>query len=139
MTHNKPVDELTILSGIQYYKQNTWVKAEGEIVRVGITDFAINQFGTIIFIELPQVGEFFNQGEVFGVSELGAKSTLALYMPLSGEIESVNNEVSDSPDNVYTDPYGIGWMITIKPRDLNELSNLLSKDEYISLLKKSLK
>ena len=137
MTNNNQVDELIFLDDIQYYKEHTWVKVEGNIVRVGITDFAINQFGNIMFIELPQVGDFFNQGEVFGVSELGAKTALALYMPLSGEIESVNNEVVDTPENVYTDPYGIGWMLTIKPRDLSELSNLLLKDEYITLLKKS--
>lgn len=132
----KQVDELKFLNDIQYHKEHTWAKVEGELVKVGITDFAQDQLGDIIFIELPQVGDTFNQGEVFGQAE-SAKSVSSLYMPLSGEIQSVNNEVEDSPENVNTDPYDTGWMIIIKPKDLSKLSNLLSKDGYISLLKES--
>ena len=136
MADKKQVEELTFLNDIQYHKEHTWAKVEGDLVQVGITDFAQDQLGDIIFVELPQVGDAFNQGEVFGQAE-SAKSVSSLYMPLSGEIASVNNEVEDSPEFVNTDPYGSGWMITVKPRDLSELSSLLTKDGYITLLKES--
>ncbi len=136
MADKKQVEELTFLNDIQYHKEHTWAKVEGDLVQVGITDFAQDQLGDIIFVELPQVGDAFNQGEVFGQAE-SAKSVSSLYMPLSGEIASVNNDVEDSPEFVNTDPYGSGWMITVKPRDLSELISLLTKDGYICLLKES--
>ncbi|TGE32945.1 glycine cleavage system protein GcvH [Desulfosporosinus sp. Sb-LF] len=132
----KGLDELTFSDDIQYYKEHTWAKVEGDIIRVGITDFAQSQLGDLIFVELPQAGEAFNKGEVFGQAE-SAKSVSSLYIPLSGEIKSVNNEVDDSPELVNSNPYDDGWMIMIKPKNLSELSDLLSKDGYISLLKES--
>ena len=132
----KRIEELTLPDDIQYYNEHTWAKVEGDLVKVGITDFAQSQLEEIIFIELPQVGEEFKQGVVFGQAE-SAKSVSSLYMPLSGEIKSLNIDVEDSPELVNTNPYGDGWMIIIKPKDLNELNDLLSRDRYISLLKGS--
>lgn len=130
------LEKLKFLDGLLYDKEHTWAMSEGELVKVGITDFAQSQLGDIIFVELPQAGEFFRQGEVFGQAE-SAKSVSALHMPLSGEIVSVNKEVEDSPELVNTHPYSEGWMIIVKPRDLAELKELLSKDDYLHLLQES--
>lgn len=132
----KRFEELSFPDDIQYYKEHTWAKVEGDLVKVGITDFAQSQLGEIIFVELPQVGEEFKQGAVFGQAE-SAKSVSSLYMPLSGEITSLNNEIEDSPELANTDSYGDGWMVIIKLKDLTELNDLLSRDGYISLLKDS--
>ncbi|HZK84386.1 MAG TPA: glycine cleavage system protein GcvH [Desulfosporosinus sp.] len=121
---------------MRYCKEHTWAKVEEGLVRVGITDFAQGQLGDIIFIELPQVGEVFNQGEVFGQAE-SAKSVSSLYMPISGEIKYVNDNVEDSPDLVNTNPYDEGWIIIVKPRNFSEVSALLSEEGYTSLLEKS--
>lgn len=129
-------EKLSFLDDLRYDREHTWAKSEGELVKVGITDFAQSQLGEIIFVELPQAGEFFRQGEVFGQAE-SAKSVSALHMPLSGEILLVNKEVEDSPELVNTHPYSGGWMIMVKPRDLEELKELLSKDDYLHLLQES--
>lgn len=91
------------MNRMRYCKEHTWAKVEGELVRVGIADFAQGQLGDIIFVELPLVGEVFNQGEVFGQAE-STKSISSLYMPISGEIKSVNVDVEDSPGLVNTNP-----------------------------------
>jgi glycine cleavage system H protein len=129
----KPKEKLTLKNDIYYYKEHTWVKVEVDQVRVGITDFAQDQLGEIIFIELPDVGDEFNQGDVFGQAE-STKTVSALYMPISGKIISVNDELEDDPEIVNNDPYEAGWMIVIEPKDLDELNGLLNKDEYINLL-----
>ncbi|MDO0822735.1 glycine cleavage system protein GcvH [Desulfosporosinus nitroreducens] len=121
---------------MRYCKEHTWAKIEGDLVKVGITDFAQSQLGDIIFVELPQVGDEFDHGQVFGQAE-SAKSVSSLYMPISGEIRSVNDNVEESPDLVNTSPYDEGWMIILKPRDLSEVSALLSKEEYTNLLKET--
>jgi len=130
----KQVEELTFINDLYYHKEHTWAKVEGDLVRVGITDYAQDQLGDIIFIELPAVGETFDKDEVFGSAE-SAKTVSSLYIPVSGTIEFVNDELADSPELVNKDPYGDGWMIVVKPRDMSEVKDLLSKDEYISMLK----
>ena len=132
----KQISEMTFPEELKYFKEHTWVKGEGSEVSVGITDFAQEQLGDIIFVELPKAGDLFTQGEVFGQAE-SAKSVSSLYMPVSGEITSVNAEVEDSPDLVNTKPYSEGWMITVKLKDLSEVSALLSKDGYFNLLEES--
>jgi glycine cleavage system H protein len=130
----KQVQELTFLDGISYHKEHTWAKVEGDQVRIGISDFAQDQLGDIIFVELPQVGDSFARGEIFGQAE-SAKTVSSLHMPLSGEVLAINNEVEDSPETLNSDPYGAGWLIVIKESDLSEVNTLLDKDGYINLLK----
>lgn len=121
---------------MRYCKEHTWAKLDGDLFIVGITDFAQSQLGDIIFLELPLVGDTFTQGKVFGQAE-SAKSVSSLYMPISGEVKSVNTDVEDSPDLVNTNPYDEGWLIIVKPTDLSELSALLSEEGYRCLLKES--
>jgi len=134
MGEKKQIEELTFLDSICYHKEHTWAKVEGDQVKVGISDYAQDQLGDIIFIELPDIGDVIDKGEVFGQAE-SAKTVSSLYMPVSGEIIEVNENVIDSPENVNEDPYGEGWMIVIKPKDLEEVKDLLSNDGYISFLK----
>lgn len=129
----KSVEELNFPSEIRYHKEHTWAKVEGSQVKVGISDFAQDQLGDIIFIELPQVGDAFLQGKEFGTAE-SAKSVSALFMPIGGKIVAVNAEIEDSPELVNRDPYGDGWMIVIQPDDIKELDGLLTNEQYTSQL-----
>lgn len=129
----KKLDKLVFLSDRYYYEEHTWAKVEGEHVKVGISDFAQDSLGDIIFFELPEVGAVLNKGEEFGQAE-SAKVTSSLYMPISGEIINVNIELEDTADIVNQEPYEAGWMIVIKPNHINEIDELLTDKEYIQLL-----
>lgn len=133
MSEKKQIEELVFIEDIAYFEEHTWAKAEGEQIKVGITDFAQDQLGEIIFIELPEAGADFKQGDVFGQAE-SAKTVSALYMPVSGKIIAVNEELESDPELVNNAPYADGWMIIIEPEDMTELEGLLSKDEYINTL-----
>lgn len=132
----KQLEELIFLNDIYYYPEHTWAKIDKDQIKVGISDFAQDQLGDIIFVEFPNIGDVFAAGEVFGQAE-SAKTVTSLYLPISGEIVSVNEELDSHPEIVNTDPYGNGWMIVIQPQDLHEVTGLLSKDGYINLLKES--
>jgi len=136
MAENKQLNELTFLDDIHYFAEHTWAKVEGDNIRVGITDFAQDNLGDIIFIELPEAGDSFDKGDEFGQAE-SAKTVSSLYMPIGGEIISVNEDLEGSPENVNTDPYGTGWMIIVKPNDVNEVKELLSREGYINFLKEA--
>ncbi len=134
MSDKKQISELEFREDILYHKEHTWAKIEGEQVRVGISDYAQDQLGELIFIELPEVGAEFRQGEVFGQAE-STKTVSALHMPISGEVIAVNEDLENDPELVNNDPYGKGWIILVEPHDLKESDNLLTKEEYINLLK----
>ncbi|MDQ7096174.1 glycine cleavage system protein GcvH [Desulfosporosinus sp. PR] len=136
MTDKMGLEELTLLEEISYDQEHIWVRVKGEEAIIGISDFAQDQLGEVVFIELPSVGETFKKGDVFGQAE-SLKSLSALYMPVSGEVTAVNENLTDAPDTVNKDPYQEGWMLVIKPADLSELENLFSKEEYVSFLKES--
>ncbi|MGI6227749.1 MAG: glycine cleavage system protein GcvH [Peptococcales bacterium] len=122
------------MEAISYHEEHTWAKVDGNKVIVGISDYAQDQLGEIIFIELPELDAEFEQGEVFGQAE-SAKTVSALYMPVSGKIVAVNEELESDPEIVNNDPYEAGWMIAVEPKDLKEIDSLLTKEGYISLLK----
>ena len=126
-------EDLKFPTDIRYHKEHTWAKVENGQIKVGISDFAQDQLGDIIFVELPQVGDAFLQGKEFGSAE-SAKSVSALFMPVSGKIVAVNAEIEDAPDLVNKDPYGAGWMIVIQPNDMKELDGLLTNEQYRSQL-----
>ena len=113
----------------KYSKEHEWVRLEGGLATVGITDYAQDQLGDIVYVELPPLGEILTQFEPFGVVE-SVKAASDLYAPLSGEALEVNEELSDHPEFVNEDPYGQGWMIRIEPSDASELDNLLTAEEY---------
>lgn len=126
----KPIAELTFPTDIYYFHEHTWAKVEDSLVRVGITDFAQDSLGDIIFVELPNAGETYDQGEEFGQAE-SAKTASALYMPVSGEIVQINSALEEAPQKVNRDPYGDGWMIMIKPDNMDEINQLLTKEDYL--------
>jgi glycine cleavage system H protein len=118
---------------LKYSKEHEWVRIENGVATVGITEFAQNQLGDIVYLETPKVGAALTQNNSFGVIE-SVKSVSELYSPLSGEVLAVNQEVSDSPELVNTDPYGDGWIIQLKPSNLGELDDLLSAQEYEAMV-----
>ncbi|MBU4566864.1 MAG: glycine cleavage system protein GcvH [Proteobacteria bacterium] len=121
--------------GLRYSKEHTWVVPSGNTVKVGITDFAQDQLGEVIFVELPGEGDEFDQDAEFGVVE-SAKSTSDLFMPISGEVVVVNHTLEDEPGLVNQSPYQDGWMLEIKPRDPSQLEAIFSAEEYLGLIKK---
>lgn len=130
----KELSELQFPDEILYAADHEWTKPEGEKLRIGISDYAQDQLGDIVFIELPQAGTQHAQGEQFGTVE-SVKAVSELYMPVGGEILSVNKALEDSPELINKEPYGSGWMIEIKPGDPKELKGLMNKDVYLDLLK----
>jgi glycine cleavage system H protein len=113
-----------------YYKQHEWTRVEGDLVVVGITDYAQNSLHEITFVELAEAGTTVEFGEEIGLVE-SMKASNELYTPIAGEIVEVNADLEDSPELVNEDPYGKGWMIKVKPSNLDgDLGSLMSPDEY---------
>ena len=120
---------MNIPSDLSYSKDHEWVKIEGEIATIGITDFAQRELGDIVYVEIETVGDTLAAEEVFGTVE-AVKTVSDLFMPLSGEILEFNTALEDTPEAVNEDPYELGWMIKIKMDDTSELEDLLSVDAY---------
>ncbi len=130
----KEISELQFPDDFLYAKDHEWAKPEGDKVRVGISDYAQDQLGDIVFVELPQIGSRLAKGEQFGTVE-SVKAVSELYMPLGGEVLSVNKALEESPELVNKESYGSGWMIEIKLSDPAELKGLMTRDDYLGLLK----
>ena len=130
----KELTDLIFPDDIRYAQSHEWAKTEGDRVKVGITDYAQDQLGDIVFVELPDVGETLQKGAEFGTVE-SVKAVSELYMPISGEIVSVNAALEDSPEFVNNSPFSDGWMIEVKPDDRAELDSLMTKDAYMKTLK----
>ncbi|MCG1011410.1 glycine cleavage system protein GcvH [Tepidanaerobacter sp. GT38] len=116
-------------SDLKYHKEHTWAKIEGEVAIIGITDYAQDQLGEVLFVDLPEVGDTITQGEPFGSIE-SAKVSSDLYAPVSGEIIEVNEALDDEPELVNNSPYEDGWIIKVKVSDPAEEGNLLSSSDY---------
>lgn len=112
-----------------YSEEHEWVKKEDGKVRIGITDFAQDELGDIVFVELPEVGDELEVDEPFGSVE-SVKTVSELYAPISGKVVEINEELEDSPEFVNESPYEKAWMIVIEPADESELDNLLSSEGY---------
>ena len=117
----------------QYTKEHEWVRLEDGIAVVGITDYAQDHLGDVVFVELPDVGTEVAQFEPFGVID-SVKASSELYAPLSGEVEAINDALTDQPELVNQGPYGEGWMIKVRPADLAEMEQLLDAGGYEQLL-----
>lgn len=117
----------------KYHKEHTWAKIEGDIAVIGITDYAQDKLGEVLFVDLPEEGSSIKQNEIFGSVESG-KVASDLYAPLSGEVIEVNEELADSPELINESPYEKGWMIKIKIEDPAEIENLLDYNDYESIL-----
>ena len=130
----KELSELNLPDDVRYAESHEWAKSEGDKVRVGISDYAQDQLGDIVFVELPEVGDSLDKGEEFGTVE-SVKAVSELYMPVGGEIVAVNSELEDNPEWVNNTPYADGWMIEIKPDDPSAIDDLLTRDGYLEKLK----
>ncbi len=119
---------------LKYTKEHEWVRVVGNKAIVGITEFAQDQLGDVVFIELPEVGEKVKQFESFGTIE-SVKAVSDLYAPVSGEVIKVNDALEDEPERVNKDPYGEGWMLEIEIKNPAELNNLISAKEYEAYIK----
>jgi glycine cleavage system H protein len=113
----------------RYTTEHEWIKPEGEHYVVGITAFAQDQLGDIVYVELPKVGDQVEAGKAFGVIE-SVKTASDLYAPVSGEVVAVNSELVDQPQSVNEDPYEAGWMIKIRPADSTQVEQLLTAEQY---------
>lgn len=118
-----------IPEGYKYAKSDEWVKLEGDEALVGITDYAQNLLSDLVYVELPEEGESFDQEESFGVVE-SVKAAADVNMPVGGEVVAINTELEDAPETINSDPYGAGWIIRIKPSDLSELDSLMDAEAY---------
>jgi glycine cleavage system H protein len=121
-------------SNARYQKTHEWARKEGDLIVVGITDFAQDELNDVVYVEHPKVGATLARGAAFGVVE-SVKAASDLYMPLSGEIIAVNEALEDTPELVNDDPYGEGWFIKIAPSDLSEWDELLAPEAYTASTK----
>ena len=124
---------MNIPSDLKYTKDHEWIKVEGDIVTVGITDFAQGELGDIVYVEVETVDETLEAEEIFGTVE-AVKTVSDLFLPVSGEIVEFNESLEDEPEKVNSDPYGEGWMIKIKMSDDSQLNDLLDADAYKELI-----
>jgi len=120
---------MNVPENLKYTKDHEWIKMEGDIALVGITDYAQNELGDIVYIEVNTVGETLEQEETFGTIE-AVKTVSDLFMPLSGEIVAFNDELESNPEIVNKDPYGDGWIVKIKISDPTEVEGLLDAAAY---------
>ncbi len=130
----KEIDELNLPDNLRYAKDHEWTRLEGDKVKIGIDDYAQDQLGDIVFVELPEVGATFAKGEEFGTVE-SVKAVSELFMPVGGEILAINTALEETPEHVNNNPYEDGWMIEIKPSDVAEMDGLMDKEAYIKMLK----
>ena len=130
----KEISELHLPDDMRYTEDHEWAKLEGDGVKIGISDYAQDQLGDIVFVELPQVGDTYEKGKEFGTVE-SVKAVAELFMPIGGEVLTTNTVLEDSPELVNKNPYNDGWMIEIKPTNPSELDALMAKDAYIEMLK----
>ncbi|KPJ50740.1 glycine cleavage system protein H [candidate division TA06 bacterium DG_26] len=124
---------MVIPKELKYTKEHEWVKVEGNVATIGITDYAQEQLSDIVYLELPAPGTKAVQMKPLGTIE-AVKAVTDIYAPLSGEVSEVNEEVKNSPGTINQDPYGAGWILKLKVSDSKELGNLLSSADYEKLL-----
>ena len=126
---------MKILKDLKYSNDHEWVKVEGNIATIGITDFAQNQLGDVVFVDLPEAGRELTSGGEFGAIE-SVKAVSDLYSPISGVVKEVNADLVEAPEAVNEDPFGIAWMIKVEMSDTSELDKLLDSAAYEELCKK---
>ena len=130
----KEISELVTPHDIRYTKDHEWARLDGETIRIGITDYAQDQLGDIVFVEVPEVGKKFKQGEECGTLE-SVKAVAEVYMPVSGSIVGANTTLEGSPALVNTAPYTDGWLADVKPSDPSEIEGLMTHDAYLDMLR----
>lgn len=124
---------MNVPGNLLYTKDHEWLRVEGDMGYIGVTDFAQGELGDIVFVEIETLGEALAKEEVFGTIE-AVKTVSDMFMPVSGEIVEVNPELDESPDVVNKDPYGKGWMVKIRITKPSEVNDLLTAEKYKTLL-----
>lgn len=114
---------------VKYTKEHEWIRLEGDVAYVGITDYAQEQLGDIVFVDIPTVGETLAADEVFGTIEV-VKTISDLFLPVAGEVMEQNETLEENPELVNKDPYGEGWLIKMKPANLKDVEDLLDAEGY---------
>ncbi|MDO4180519.1 MAG: glycine cleavage system protein GcvH [Bacteroidales bacterium] len=120
-------------SNVKYTKDHEWIRIEGDEAYVGISDYAQEQLGDIVFVDIPTVGETLEKEEVFGTIEV-VKTISDLFLPIAGEVLEQNEALADNPELVNKDPYGEGWLIKIKPNNAEDINDLLDAEAYKALV-----
>lgn len=118
---------------LKYTSEHEWIRIEGDVAYIGITDYAQEQLGDIVFVDVPTVGETLEKDEVFGTIEV-VKTISDLFLPVAGEIMDLNEKLEESPELVNKDPYGEGWIIKIKPSDVAQFDDLLNVEAYKKII-----
>ena len=124
---------MNVPTDLKYTKDHEWVKIDGDIVTVGITDFAQGELGDIVYVEVESLDETLEADAVFGTVE-AVKTVSDLFLPVAGEIIEFNESLEEEPEKVNDDPYGDGWMIKIKVADISDLESLLNADAYKAMI-----
>jgi len=130
----KGIQEIQLPEELRYSPDHEWVRPEGDLTRVGLTDYAQDQLGDIVYVELPSIGAHIAQGAVFATVE-SVKAVSECNMPLAGEVVTVNGPLADNPVLLNQSPYGDGWMVLVKPDDPAAVSQLLTAEAYLTRLK----
>jgi glycine cleavage system H protein len=130
----KEINDLKFPDDVRYTTDHEWARLEGNKIRVGITDYAQDQLGDIVFVETPKVGASFEHGQEFGTLE-SVKAVAELFIPVSGKIIVVNSNLEDSPGLVNTAPYSEGWIAEVMPDNPSEMDGLMTAEAYLEMLK----
>ena len=130
----KEINDLNLPDAVKYTEDHEWAKQESDTVTIGINDYAQDQLGEIVFVELPEAGDTFSKGDEFGSVE-SVKAVSEMYIPISGEIVEINETLEDAPELVNESCYDNGWIIKLKPADVSELDTLMDKAAYLDMLK----
>tara|TARA_Y100001970_G_scaffold242782_1_gene307509 strand:- start:154 stop:528 length:375 start_codon:yes stop_codon:yes gene_type:complete len=118
---------------LKYTEEHEWIKLDGDIATIGITDYAQSELGDIVFVELPSLGEIVRKGDVIGTIE-AVKTVADIFAPINGEIIEINTEIENNPEHVNSDPYKNGWMIKVKVKDVSTVNELLNSSAYTDLI-----
>jgi glycine cleavage system H protein len=132
LSQNKTI-KMNFPEDLKYTKEHEWVKIEGNIAIIGITEFAQKELGDIVYLEIETLGETIEEGEVFGTVE-AVKTVSDLFMPVTGKIVEINKGLDTNPEHVNLDAYGKGWMIKVELTNVDDSTNLMSADQYASLI-----
>ena len=129
----KELSELDFPGTIRYTEDQEWAAVDGDTVRIGVSDYAQDQLGDIVYVEMPEVGDAFEKGDEFGTLE-SVKAVSELYLPMGGEVVAVNDALLETPELINQEPYG-SWIIEIRPADSGEYDELMNAEDYIDMLR----
>ena len=130
----KEINELNMPDDVRYANDHEWARLENDKIRVGLDDYAQDQLGDIVFVELPQEGDTFKKGEVFATVE-SVKAVCECYLPVGGTIAATNTALEESPELINKSPYGDGWMVQVNPDDTSEMDTLMTNVDCLEKLK----